>query len=89
MTIKCEACEEIVVCMLDIEVDRLFDASVSKPDEAHGHIATCSNCGRTWALALTTLSYEGDLIPENAVLDPEIDYPKLTELEAREAMEGL
>lgn len=89
MSVTCDTCEEIVVTMLDLEADNLFDASVSKPDEAHGFMSTCSDCGRTWGLALTTLQYEGDLIPANAVLDPEIDYPELTELEAREAMEGL
>ena len=36
-----------------------------------------------------TLAYEGDLVPANAVLEDENDYPALTELEAREAMEGL
>lgn len=85
----CEECLNILADIYMTHSDTLFHSSVSKPDEAHGHISTCSACGRTWALALTTLSYEGDLIPANAVLEDENDYPALTELEAREAMEGL
>lgn len=89
MSVECDTCEEIVVTMLDLEVDKLFDSSVSKPEEAHGFMSTCSDCGRTWGLALTTLQYEGNLIPEHAVLEgSDSDYPGLTDLEVREALEG-
>lgn len=87
--IDCQECLTLVTKTISQEAPDLFDSSVSKPDEAHGISLPCVMCGRTWVLALTTLSYEGDLIPANAVLEDEPDYPALTELEAREAMEGL
>ena len=86
--ISCEECKAIVERTLSNEGPNLFDSSVSSPDQAHGINLPCVICGRTWTLVCHTLSYEGDLIPANAVLEDESDYPALTELEAREAMEG-
>jgi hypothetical protein len=47
-------------------------------------------CGRTWSLGLSPLGYEGDYIPEGAVLtgDEQNRDSELTELEIREAEES-
>lgn len=86
--IDCQECLTLTTKTISQEAPDLFDSSVSKPDEAHGVSLFCGVCGRTWVLVVSTLAYEGDYIPANAVLDDEPDYPALTELEAREAMEG-
>lgn len=86
--ISCTCCQAIVDQVIQTDADELFDYTITDPDFSHGKQNICEKCGRNWTLVCTTLSYEGDLIPANAVLEDESDYPALTELEAREAMEG-
>lgn len=86
--ITCPECAGIIDTAVQTEADALFKKSVEKPDEQHGVTAACSLCGRQWLLAVSPLGFEGDYIPEGAVLTEDMlsNDNELTELEALETL---
>lgn len=86
--IDCPVCTAIVDEVVQTTAEVIFDKSKSMPQMTHAVSLPCENCGRTWTLTIQSLDGEDDYIPEGAVLVSGSHAEELSELEAREALEG-